>query len=367
MIDPEAELGLFLPTPLFAKHPTNFQPNFFTESRQEFTELEKKIVVLVVNQIGHMSLQGAVKEGANVKFSVPYTELTRVRYDQISSAADSLQSKRLIYRNDKTQKFDYITPFPRVRSEIIDGKKVIELTMFADVVPHFAQLGQRYTKYDIDIMLSLASVYAQRMFEIVSMYYNRGQYRFQYTVEQLHMLLNCPDSYTYNEIRKNALKVAQREMIEKAGLYFDWTPVKKSGKKIVALMFSVKSAATVAAESVEQDKQLIGQMSINEAVVTAWQRIGKYKLKSWQKNMITSDHSLLEIFLRVDSELVNGVRTNIKNPTAYLVRSLGIEGVKAPPKAKEKSAATVVTQRPDTRRGEQTLESVILKLFDPKN
>lgn len=36
----------------FSKHPTNYQSNLFTESRQEFTEMEKKIVTLIVNQMG---------------------------------------------------------------------------------------------------------------------------------------------------------------------------------------------------------------------------------------------------------------------------------------------------------------------------
>lgn len=67
-------------------------------------------------------------------------------------------------------------------------------------------------------------------------------------------------------------------------------------------------------------------------MITAWQLMKNYKLKPWQKDLIASDHSLLETFLRVDSELANGLRTNIKNPTAYLVKSLGMDQMKAPAK-----------------------------------
>ena len=353
-------------TSIFNKHPTNFQPNLFTESRQEFTELEKKIVVLVVNQIGHMSLKGEIKEGANVKFHIPFTELTRARYDQISAAAETLQLKRLMYRNDKTQKFDFITPFPRVRSEIVDGKKVIELTMFADVVPHFAELGQRYTKYDIDIMLSLSSVYAQRMFEVVSMFHNRGQKQFQYGVEQLHMLLNCPESYSYNDLRKNALVVAQRELQEKANILLDWSPAKKIGKRIVALDFVIKTAMQLAAEGVKQDQQMVNQMSINEAVTTAWQRMANYKLKSWQKDMIVSEYNLLEIFFRVDSELANGLRTGVKNPTAYLVKSLAIDQLKAPHRAKPTPKPASAPVKPAGSGAEESIASIMNNLFYAK-
>jgi len=343
-------------TPSFEKRQTNYQPNIFTESRQEFTELEKKIVVLVINQIGHMALKQQIVPGANVLFQIPFTELTKARYDQISAAADTLQLKRLKYRNDKTKKFDYIVPFPRVRSELVDGKRVVELTMFADVVPHFAELGQRYTKYECDVMLSLSSVYAQRMFEIVSMYSNRGQKQFVYSVAELRDILNCPDSYRYVDFKINALELAKRELQQKAGITLDWIPSRKEGKKIIELTFFIKTAHQLAIEGVKQDQLVVNNMSINEAVATSWQLMKAYKLKDWQKDLIASERELLEIFYRVDSELANGLRNNIKNPTAYLVKSLGIDQVKAPasrtkePRAKSVTATTR-TDVPSARKG----------------
>ncbi|RZM23241.1 MAG: RepB family plasmid replication initiator protein [Pedobacter sp.] len=343
---------------LFSKRSTNYQPNFFTESRQEFTELEKNIVTLVINQIGHMALKGEIKPDTNIRFQIPYAELTTKRYDQIANAAETLQFKRISYRNDKTEKFHFIVPFPSIKSDIVAGKKVIELTMFADVVPHFSELGKRYTKYECDIMLSLSSVYAKRMFDIVSMYQCRGQYRFTYQVDQLMVMLNCPEGYTFNDFKKNALWVAQRQLLEKANIVLEWEPTKKIGKNIVELDFIIQTQLQIASEAVKQDQQVINKMSINEAVTTAWQLLKSYKLKSWQKDRIISDHSLLETFFRVDSELANGLRTNVKNPTAYLVKSLGIDKEKAPQKLKPQktpqsvvSAPTLFPQGPTLRSG----------------
>ena len=352
--------------PIFTKRPTNYQPNLFTESKQEFTELEKKIVVLVVNQIGHMTLKRELKPKLNIVFTIPFSSLTKDHHKQIADAAESLQSKRLIYRDDVKGKFDFITPFPRVRSELVDGKRVIELTMFSDMVPHFAELGQRYTKYDIDIMLSLSSVYAQRMFEIVSMYQNRGQLQFSYAVDRLMMLLNCPERYTYNDLKKNGLEVAQRELQQKANVLLDWLPVKKIGKRIIELKFTIKTVQQLAAEAVRQDQQMINKMSINEAVSTAWQLMKNYKLKGWQKDLITSDRSLLETFYRVDSELANGLRTNIKNPTAYLAKSLGIDQLKAPESIKSASKLTATPVMPPVSGSVQSISSIMNELFYAK-
>jgi hypothetical protein len=330
-------------TSIFNKHSTNYQSNLFTESRQEFTELEKKIVVLVVNQIGHMALRGELQKGTNVKFQIPYAELVKARYEQISAAANSLQLKRLIYRNDKTEAFHFIVPFPSVQSAIVDGRKVIELTMFADVVPHFAELGQRYTKYDIDVMLSLSSVYAQRMFEIVSMYHNRGQYQFTYSVEQLRMMLNAPETYRFVDFKINALEVAQRELHEKAGINLTWEPSKKVGKKVIELEFYVRTNKQLAAKGVEQDRQYINQLPLHEAVRQAYELLAGYKLADWQKDLITADHQLLNSFFRIHTELNNGLRANIKNPTAYLAKSLGIDKAKNKSTKKSQPAAEAST------------------------
>nr|WP_293841737.1 replication initiation protein [uncultured Arsenicibacter sp.] len=331
---------------IFNKHPTNYQPNLFTESRHEFSELEKKIVVLVVNQIGHMAVKGEIQPDTNVKFHIPYSELTRDRYNLIADAADTLQQKRLMYRNPKTNDFHYITPFPSVKSAIVNGKKSIVLTMFAEVVPHFAELGQRYTKYDIDIMLSLKSVYAQRIFEIVSMYFNRGQYQFSYSVDELKSMLNCPEAYRYNDLCNNALSVAQRELNKKANIILDWRPTKKVSRKVSELTFYIKTPRKLAAEAVEQDRQTISQMPVHQVVATAWQLMKKYKLKDWQKELIVSDFSLLEIFYRLDSEISNGLRGEIRNKTAYLVRSLGIDQQKAPAKAGEPAPVSAPAMMP---------------------
>jgi len=341
MTHPSKQEQVATTKPTFTKHQNNYQSNLFTESRQEFTELEKKIVTLVVNQLGNMAVKGEIEPKVNVLLQVPINTLTKAHYDQITDAAESLSKKRMSFKNEKTGDFTFITPFPLVQSNTVNGLRVIEITMLANVVPYFAELGQRYTKYDIDVMLSLSSVYAQRMFEIVSMFYNRGQRQFRYGVEQLRTILNCPETYRYNDFVINALGVAQKELTSKANLLLEWSPTKKVGKRVVELEFVIKTTRQLAVEGVEQDRQTINQMPIHEAVQRAWSLMADYKLKSWQKEMIVADHALLEIFYRVHVELINGLRSDVKNRTAYLVKSLGIDKAKEPKSGKTPQARTL--------------------------
>ncbi|GAB4019247.1 hypothetical protein GCM10028773_21560 [Spirosoma koreense] len=171
------------------------------------------------------------------------------------------------------------------------------------------------------------------------------------------MMLNCPIRYTFNDFKKNALEVAQRELQQKANLVLEWSPAKKEGKKIVELLFRVKTPQQLAAEAVSHDQRRVNNMSINEAYTTAWQLMKNYKLKGFQKDHILADLTLLDTFFRIDSELANGVRQNVKNPTAYLVKSLGIDQLKDPkPKAKKEpntpqSTLSLFPQGPTLRTG----------------
>ena len=315
---------------LFNRYPTNYQSNLFTESRQEFTELEKKIVTLMVNQLGNMAVKGHIQPNTNVVLTIPYAEITKDRYDRITEAAESLSRKRISFKDGRSHTFIYVTPFPFIQSLFVDNRRYIEIKLLSDVVPHFAALGQRYTKYDLDVMLSLTSVYAQRIFEIVSMNFHIKKMRFSYPVDELRNILNCPKTYRYVDFKINVLEVAQRELSQKAGIILEWQPARKEGKRIVELEFEIKTQQQLAREGVEQAASILSTMSPNELVIKGYEVMGNYRLKSWQKDAVVTDMSLLDILFRVHSEFMNGLRPNVKNRTRYLAKALDLASIKQP-------------------------------------
>lgn len=313
---------------LFNRYPTNYQSNLFTESRQEFSELEKKIVTLVVNQLGNLSVQGKIQPEAGVIVTVPYAELTRQNHSVIAEAADTLSKKRISFKIDT--EFLHITPFPTIRSKTTNGRRSIEIRINPDVVPHFAALGQRYTKYDLDIMLSLSSVYAQRLFEIVSMNLHIKKMQFTYAVDELRDILNCPATYRWNDFKVNILEVARRELQQKAQIWLDWLPTQKIGKRVVELEFQIKTAHQLASEGVQQDALSLSEMAPHELIIKGYEVMSVYQLKPWQKDVVTADMSLLETLFRVHSEFMNGLRPEVRNRNKYLAKSLGLDKLKAP-------------------------------------
>ena len=284
--------------------------------------MEKRIVVLGINQLRDVAKSW--EPGRNISLVIPYAELTEKHHAKVSGAANTLTSKKIIHQDFSdvaNSEFDYIVPFPRVRSVKFQGKRYLELTMLADVVPSFIELGKRYTAYSIEKMLSLSSIYAQRMYEIISMFYGRGQKTFTYDVSQLRYALNYPETHDYYDFKRKALEVAQKEM-KKADLHFDFTPSAHKGKAITELTFEVKSELDLINEDVNADLSLARSMQPHEIAAIARNLIHNYRFTKKQQNEMLGDLSLMDMFIKIHTEIHHGKR-EVKNPTAYIAQSLG--------------------------------------------
>ncbi|GAB3790399.1 hypothetical protein GCM10028818_60470 [Spirosoma horti] len=334
----------------FELRPNNYQPNVITESRQEFTEMEKKIVVLAINQLRHIAKSW--EEGKSINLLIPYAELTDNHHDKISVAASSLNTKRIFHQdfsNPEYPEYDYIVPFSSVRSLKINGKRYLELTMLSAVVPSFIELGKRYTSYDLRLMLSLSSMYAQRMYEIIMMFYGRGQKIFTYEVSKLRTALNYPPDHDYYDFKRKAMLVAQQKIQQKIGMYFEFTPSRKEGKAVVELRFEVKSAKDLIEDDIEADRLTVQTMQPHEMAALARNLIFRYKFTKKQQNQILEDTALMETFIWLHTEIHHRKR-KVKNPTAYVAQSLGF-GKVAPKESEGKEpgsrSTTTRSQEPN--------------------
>ncbi|MDQ1089932.1 MULTISPECIES: replication initiation protein [unclassified Siphonobacter] len=323
---------------VFQKRLNNFQPNFITESKQQFSELEKRIVVMIINQIRNVK---DYQEGQNLRFTIPITELAKSNnYRKLYQAAKSLTDKKILYEdfsNPRNPSFASLVPFPLVRTVNEEGRSFLEITMLANVVPQFIELGSRYTKYSIDVMLSLESVYSQRLYELMMMYYNRGQRVFTYSVEKLKFMLNCPESYNYKEIQRWALKVAQAELFAKANIVFEYVPSKKERKKILELEFTIKSFMDVVNEAVEEEMEsFYSTTDTNRYLVARNLLETQYTFTSQQIEEILNSKEKLEKFVQVNSEIENGKITVRTSKTQYMATVLGFKSQK--PETRRKKA-----------------------------
>ncbi|UHG94985.1 replication initiation protein [Spirosoma oryzicola] len=186
-------------------------------------------------------------------------------------------------------------------------------------------------------MLSLSSIYTQRMYEIIMMFYGRGQKEFTYEVAKLRTALNYPPEHDYYDFKRKALTVAQSELSQKIGLHFHYTPFLKSGKAVIELRFEVVSDNDLINTDVETDLRTAQAMQPHEVMAIARNLIHDYKFTKKQQNQILENVTLMNTFIRLHTEFHHGKRV-AKNPTAYMAQALGFGKAKANTETAEKAA-----------------------------
>jgi hypothetical protein len=237
----------------YQRHRMNYQPNIITNSRQGFSLVERSIWLRVINHFNNVSRDGGIDTSVNHVLMIPLTELTESNHSRIQIEAKKLLLKPVILKKgtmiNKNLELMYDSPMMLFTSILPvtnkdDGKKYLRISINKDVLPTLLELGRKYTKYDLDTMLSLQSVYSQRIFEILVGKAAENKRVFTMSVEEMRYMLNAPKKYDFKDFRVYCLEHAQKELLEKGVLTFEFLPSKKEGKAIVELEFKVVSTSS---------------------------------------------------------------------------------------------------------------------------
>jgi plasmid replication initiation protein len=302
---------------IYRRRKQNYQPNIITVSKQDFSLLERKMLLMCINQIDHET----IKEGVNLTFTIPVAELAS-NYQEIRKACETIQHKRICMYDDGVE-FDYIVPFPRVRYiHDDDNRAIIELTLFAESSKHFLELKNQYTKYSLEAMLHIKSLFSQRMYEIVQMHLGRKEYVFEYDVDFLQNVLNCNYS-EYYDFKRRVLAKSAADIREAVGLDLIFEPARKDGRKTASVKFTIRTPYLNSLEAIARERHEMQKLELYEVLEKSNRLLAAYSFSKWQREEILNSYELLNQFLELDGQLRNNLIKDVLNPTAYLAKSLG--------------------------------------------
>jgi plasmid replication initiation protein len=300
----------------------NYQPNKLTLAKQAYTSIEKKIFSFIVNQINHSEQQSG-----NLTIVIPLVEIAKyVPYAKIQEAAQALVKKVIECNVDLKDEFRYVVPFPEVAYNI-NRSGLLEVTIYDKVVPLFKELGKEYTKYQLHVFLELESIYAQRMYEIISLHLGRREKVFTYTLKELQHSLDFPTKYENYDIKRFVLDPAQKELEEKVGIHFTYEPSKKIGKKVLELRFVVKTKKEIAFGMVEADFEKLSELNFYEKRRVLEKLVDEYPFNEGLRNAILEHKELLIKFIELDRGLEHGLYSSERNPAGYIAQSIRNEAI----------------------------------------
>lgn len=293
-----------------------WQSNFITSARYEMTALEKNILYMLMSQIKKT-------DSAETIYTISGQELMQstgkeVRYEDLKSATKKLLERVVDGMNGQG---NYVQTTFLSSATYITGKGLIELTLSPAIRPHYIELKEKFTTFQLEVALSLRSVYSKRMYEILSMYKNFKDKKFRMSVSDLKHRLSIisdkgVDKYkSFKDFNKAILIPAENEINGESDLFFTYKPIegKQSGrgrKPIDFIEFDIvykgKDAPTIGYD--EDNKPLFDRL------------ISDFSLRKDQANDIIIKYSKVEINKQLYDIHIANMNGKIANLGAYTAK-----------------------------------------------
>lgn len=299
------------------KRQYNQQPNIITKSTDDMSLIEKRILYLVINRLDTgFDLQHDLFK--NLEFKIAFNQLQETNYERIKKAVKKLQFRALtLIDDDEKEEFLQIIPFPVVK---IKGS-VVTLKMMADVMPYFLELRRGYTKYELAAALSLTSVYAQKLYELLSRWKDKKEWHV--SLKELQTLLNAAN-YSYGDFRIKCLDKGVNEINGKTDLVVSYE-TEKSGRSVTDILFTISQRKGVKEEAeqvVQEEMKQISQMSPAQVHLYTQKLLNDYSFTPKQQEAIMSNMDLFNRFIELESKIANGLIEVKKTPTALMAHVL---------------------------------------------
>ena len=202
--------------------------------------------------------------------------------------------------------------------------------------PHLLELRKNFTKYNLTTALKFRSKYSIRIYELLKEYEYKGNRNIEYY--RLRLMLGLDghnqDGTTkhlrfkqYNDFKKYALLVAEKELKTAADICFTFDEIKE-GRKVTEIRFNIqKNEPDVLFHDTEDTpsivKELIEAGLTSEQASKIWQRQFNYLNKAVRDELKESEITFVQ-YLR---EKIYYLQVKMKddkvdNPTAYLIQAI---------------------------------------------
>jgi len=296
------------------------QHNKLIQARYTLTLQEKRLILWLISQI-----QPADK---NFKiYKVPLKALAEYIgidgnkdfYRRLRDITGRLRSRPIDIEDHEKKKLLQMTWLSS--AEYSFGEDYLALEFSQKLRPYLLELKNNFTKLQLNAVLSLSSMYAIRIYELVKQYEKLKVRKLPLTELRHYLGMDDDDYDKYNNFKTKVLLIAQREINSKTDLYIEIEEIKK-GRRIDEIHFHISpnpnqnqeseelAAIRVAAEPVEVSPELLNKLR--------YLGLGKQKVLELAAKYgeATIQAKLKDFELAVDSS------KEIKNPAGWLISAI---------------------------------------------
>lgn len=301
-----------------------WQDNVLTVARYEMTEAEKNILYMVVAQVRKEDLPTKMYQ-VSVKEMAQLTNSKELMFEAYKKASERLIGRvfQTTLPNGNLLQASFIAS-----AEYKKGTGIIELELSQKIRPFYVELNQRFTKVQLVAAISLNSIYAKRVYELLCMYKNMKDKIFRRNLTELKIMLGIidpktgKDSYSnWTRFEKNILVIATKEINGRTDLTFTYKPIYgdrpgRGRKPVVEVEFDVFYQA-------KPEPPLLSDLY--EKLVK------KFRLRPDQAQQVLDTHSIEMINRQLYDIEVKTADGKVKNLGSYTAKVFGLTITKNSP------------------------------------
>ncbi len=203
-----------------------FQANKFIESRQSYGVNEKRLLSTLISFVKPTN-----KELAEYELSIKdWAKLLGISPKGLYGVADeittALMMKIVAIKDPIALKFEKWHVLDTAKYD--EGVLTLRLDKRMNDIFLELQATKNFTHYELAEFVSLTSVHAQRIYELVKQYQHSKYRKRTIEITELKMMLGIEDKYPqFKEFRKYVLNVALKQIEGKTNLRYKWQGIKK--------------------------------------------------------------------------------------------------------------------------------------------
>lgn len=221
--------------------------NRLARSAQGLSLSEKRIVALALVREDSKSTsrlaEASTERGWKTQIrAIDYAEAFNIdantAYDQLKAAANRLFERQVTYEDKNSRGKPRINKFRWVSlAQYTVGDGLIELNFTPEIAPHLLGLRSHFTSYKLKHAASFESVYAWRLFEVLTSWRSTGLYTA--SIEDFWEAMEAPPSCRkdFKSLRVRVIEPAVTAIQQHAGLKIEWLPIRSGARRVTSLEF----------------------------------------------------------------------------------------------------------------------------------
>jgi len=213
-------------------------------ARYDLSELSIKLMSVLIAMLRKDDAEFAHRYILRISDWKELTGLTgRSVYENLLRSAKELQDNPIMIKRPKGWLvLNWLASF-----EYIEESGEIELEISSKLKPYLIELQERFLQYGIENILPLRSSYVIRLYELLKHEYNKiinynnqKAVIYEISISEIRHKFVIPNSYRYNDIKKNIIIKAQKQFKEKTDIQIEYKEIKR-GRAVNSIEFTIRS------------------------------------------------------------------------------------------------------------------------------